>query len=723
MLTLRKNSLKYKDENGVMQDSGVLFSSGVTEVDTTLSESGMAADAKTVGDELDKLSEDISNLKENGTGAVQSDWNQNDETSPDYVKNRTHYDSRYTEQVDNSFNFTFDGNLEGREYIEIIPDYLYFVKLSDTPLEKEQIIGSTIKIQNPDGNESNIIEEDCIINGETYIDVYNGMLFSVFEDSVINDTSFNTGLWIPSIENTYTSSFSKTAIETVERGELKQIDEKYIPDTIARTDSILQLYDKVITISETREFIDPIIDKEFAQLLYENRHTALYTVGGKSFTFSNDEASPMGYSWTIISDDGETNMVNIIPSAFLSDPSNTESTVYDTILGARNTVFTVNYEKVVRLIDEKFLPEHSWNNLEDKPFGEWENETILEEHIVNVENNWANISGLQSLELIDNQNTNYYIYFDDELRDAFVAEDEGAVFIISDTNGEAPVIVRNGMDNSLIIDGFPDGEHRVKIVARTKYFKQLDEKYISDTIARTNYVNEKTSQLNENINQISENTNQLSENINQLNEKTDQLSEEVQNLPKNYNDLKDKPLGDVTVTEVLSEAVVTSVSDESYVSDSAKNKFYSANVKLPSAEYIVGEEYIVEINGEIHRLTVCRQYEMQNGCYNTGFNVDSNISCYFEPKPIVGATFCIYAYDLGNSDTFTSELWIQLTKDVTLPATIKIMKELNGIKQIDEKYIPELSSVILKSTTENSTKKFKITVDDNGTLSATEVTN
>ena len=44
------------------------------------------------------------------------------------------------------------------------------------------------------------------------------------------------------------------------------------------------------------------------------------------------------------------------------------------------------------------------------------------------------------------------------------------------------------------------------------------------------------------------------------------------------------------------------------------------------------------------------------------------------------------------------------------------------IKQIEEKYIPEMNSVILKSTTADSTKKFKITVDDSGALTATEVT-
>lgn len=44
------------------------------------------------------------------------------------------------------------------------------------------------------------------------------------------------------------------------------------------------------------------------------------------------------------------------------------------------------------------------------------------------------------------------------------------------------------------------------------------------------------------------------------------------------------------------------------------------------------------------------------------------------------------------------------------------------IKPIDEKFIPEMSNVILKSSTADSTKRFRITVDDSGTISATEVT-
>ncbi len=44
------------------------------------------------------------------------------------------------------------------------------------------------------------------------------------------------------------------------------------------------------------------------------------------------------------------------------------------------------------------------------------------------------------------------------------------------------------------------------------------------------------------------------------------------------------------------------------------------------------------------------------------------------------------------------------------------------IKTIDPKYIPsELNEIILPSSTSGSTKQFKITVDDSGTISATEV--
>ena len=43
------------------------------------------------------------------------------------------------------------------------------------------------------------------------------------------------------------------------------------------------------------------------------------------------------------------------------------------------------------------------------------------------------------------------------------------------------------------------------------------------------------------------------------------------------------------------------------------------------------------------------------------------------------------------------------------------------IKKLDEKFIPDMDSVILNSSTPDSTKKFRVTVDDSGNLTATEI--
>lgn len=54
-------------------------------------------------------------------------------------------------------------------------------------------------------------------------------------------------------------------------------------------------------------------------------------------------------------------------------------------------------------------------------------------------------------------------------------------------------------------------------------------------------------------------------------------------------------------------------------------------------------------------------------------------------------------------------------------------KQISVVKKLDEKYIPDTiqrvgSDVIVHSSTAGSTKKFKLTVDDAGTIAATEVT-
>ena len=69
----------------------------------------------------------------------------------------------------------------------------------------------------------------------------------------------------------------------------------------------------------------------------------------------------------------------------------------------------------------------------------------------------------------------------------------------------------------------------------------------------------------------------------------------------------------------------------------------------------------------------------------------------------------VYTTGISSADSDTPE--------ITWDGNIEMLKT------IDPKFIPsELNEIVLPSSTPSSTKKFKITVNDNGTISATEVT-
>ena len=53
--------------------------------------------------------------------------------------------------------------------------------------------------------------------------------------------------------------------------------------------------------------------------------------------------------------------------------------------------------------------------------------------------------------------------------------------------------------------------------------------------------------------------------------------------------------------------------------------------------------------------------------------------------------------------------------------TVSIYAE-RYVNKLPECFIPELTEIVLCSSTEGSTKKFKVTIDDSGTLTPTEIT-
>lgn len=164
--------------------------------------------------------------------SVQVDWNQSDASAVDYVKNRTHYET--AEQIKNNiFNETLTFETDGTG---TAGHHLYYgmVATSIESFEVDKVYniiidgqdfgnivcsnGSTLTIG---GTGQDIYWMFSISNGELYVDTY--------------DTSSSHQIQISAVNEVIN---------------VKQLDEKYIPDTIARKSDIPNVD---VTIYETKD--------------------------------------------------------------------------------------------------------------------------------------------------------------------------------------------------------------------------------------------------------------------------------------------------------------------------------------------------------------------------------------------------------------------------------------------------------------------------------------
>ena len=115
---------------------------------------------------------------------------------------------------------------------------------------------------------------------------------------------------------------------------------------------------------------------------------------------------------------------------------------------------------------------------------------------------------------------------------------------------------------------------------------------------------------------------------------------------------------------------------------------------------------------------------IEPGCKYT---VECNVGMYEGTANSYGV---IKIDDIGLDISYVdySNMFMLSTPDMGSPATdisfilVNVDVSSADIKKIDKKFIPsELNEVIIPSSTSGSSKKFKITVDDSGAISATEV--
>ena len=150
------------------------------------------------------------------------------------------------------------------------------------------------------------------------------------------------------------------------------------------------------------------------------------------------------------------------------------------------------------------------------------------------------------------------------------------------------------------------------------------------------------------------------------------------------------------------DPVETVIVEESTVAFSkSPDGFYFA--EFPSFEATVGETYKISWDSTIYEST----------CIDN----DGEI-CIGDPYLLDGGS--------GTGEPFNITVnhvngALIVTKDTSASHTFSISRLVTEVVKIDEKYLPT-PEYIIPSSTSGSTKKFRITVDDSGNLTTTEVT-
>lgn len=158
--------------------------------------------------------------------ALQSDWEQHSNTEIDYIKNRTHYDSR-TEELKAA---TFDGTLEGKDSIDL-GNGQYFVKFSEDAPSIENIVGMNGTVYVYGDILTQPITLDMIVPMNDIVYMVADILAVVLEDTEIEGLSFTKGCWsMVLIEESEAVYYGKELNYKITNGELKTLDIKYLPE-------------------------------------------------------------------------------------------------------------------------------------------------------------------------------------------------------------------------------------------------------------------------------------------------------------------------------------------------------------------------------------------------------------------------------------------------------------------------------------------------------------
>lgn len=235
------NIIVKEAEHSMNADSATTANSATSATKATQDGSGnvIVETYETKSDALAKLAEVI---------ALKPDWNQNDETASDYVKNRPFYDGRKIEE----YIYQWDGNVDGKETIVLydavyakVSDDVFPVSVNEDDYVDRQFLINFVETGELQATSSGFILEP--VEGKLYFFETEFTTAIVALDNVeYEGVSYSKGVYLVSdMWGVYPSKF-RVVIET---GELKKLDLKYLPNI---TEINLVEADKYILINDEK---------------------------------------------------------------------------------------------------------------------------------------------------------------------------------------------------------------------------------------------------------------------------------------------------------------------------------------------------------------------------------------------------------------------------------------------------------------------------------------
>ena len=147
----------------------------------------------------DGLIMDGDTLKSSGGEQVQTDWNQNDATAKDYIKNRP---GGYTITT-HGYEITWDGVVGDKVVID--SGGMQIVKVSDRIFTVEELIGATVTF----GDQSLTINNDYIQSQNGVMAVAEGVIVCSAPTTMHNIAIPETGTYFAKMGEKFVSSLSK----------------------------------------------------------------------------------------------------------------------------------------------------------------------------------------------------------------------------------------------------------------------------------------------------------------------------------------------------------------------------------------------------------------------------------------------------------------------------------------------------------------------------------